>query len=82
MARHDGRHARLGQHVEAPVVDLHIAQQEPVHAPGRRQPGVRDGLDLLGHAEHEVVVAARQRAFDAGQEAHEERIDLEPVERA
>ena len=80
MAGDDGRQL---DPLEARVVDLDVAEQEAVDAAGGGQPVVGAEVGrLAADAQHERVVGAGERALDAGQEAHEERVDLELLERA
>jgi hypothetical protein len=81
MAGDDGGQPGLGEQREPRIVDLDVAQQEAVDPARAGEPLVGGEVDVLGHAQHEVVVAAGERALDAGQEAHEERVDLELVDR-
>ena len=78
-----GDHGGQADDLEARVVELDVAQQEPVDAPGGGEPlvGAEVGR-LVADPQHQRVVGAGERALDAGQEAHEERIDLELLERA
>ena len=78
-----GDHGGQPDQLEARVVELDVAQQEPVDPARCREPLVRARIErLAAHAQQQRVIAARQRAFDARQEAHEERIDLELLQRA
>ena len=79
-----GHHRGQLDQLEPRVVELDVAQQEAVDPAGGGEPRVGVEVDRLAavqHPEHQRVVAARERALDAGEEAHEERIDLELLER-
>ena len=82
-----GHHRGDAEAVDQPeprVLDPHVGEQEAVDATRRDEPRVGLGVDLLvrrvDHLQQQRLVVGGEAALHAGQEADEERVDLERAE--